>query len=99
MGTDQIRREALRLELLSSTGTSFGTDDLGFRFHDQGMNTLGVAAIKAVAEMIEALRNATPPIQRINPQGHQLMLALLGQPLNDVNVLTRKVLMNEKDSH
>ena len=63
------------------------------------MNTIGVAAIKAVAEMIEALRNATPPIQRINPQGHQLMLALLGQPLNDVNVLTRKVLMNEKDPH
>ena len=49
--------------------------------------------------MIEALRHATPPIQRIDPQGHQLMLALLGQPLNDVNVLTRKVLMNEKDPH
>ena len=63
------------------------------------MDPRSVAAIEAVAEMIEALRHATPLIQRIDPQGHQLMLALLGQPLNDVNVLTRKVLMNEKDPH
>ena len=99
MGTDQIRRETLRLELLSSTGTALGTDDLGFRFHRQGMNPWSVAAIEAVAVVIKALRHATPAIQRIYPQGHQLMLALLGQPLNDVNVLTRKVLMNEKDPH
>ena len=63
------------------------------------MDPWSVAAIEAVAEMIETLGHATPPIQSIDPQGHQLMLALLGQPLNDVNVLTRKVLMNEKDSH
>ena len=63
------------------------------------MDTWSVAASEAIAEMIEAFRHATPSIQRINPQGHQLMLALLSQPLNDVNVLTRKVLMNEKDPH
>tara|TARA_Y100001954_G_scaffold153526_1_gene163339 strand:+ start:258 stop:578 length:321 start_codon:yes stop_codon:yes gene_type:complete len=49
--------------------------------------------------MLEALRHATPAIQRIDPQGHQLMLALLGQPLNEMYVLTRKILMNEKDPH
>ena len=63
------------------------------------MDTWSVAASEAIAEMIEAFRHATPSIQRINPQGRQLMLALLSQPLNDVNVLTRKVLMNEKDPH
>ena len=63
------------------------------------MNVLGVATIEAITEMVEALGHATTPIQRINPQGHQLVLALLGQALNDVDVLTRKVLMNEKDPH
>ena len=49
--------------------------------------------------MIEAFGHATTPIQRINPQGHQLVMALVGQALNDVDVLPRKVLMNEKDPH
>ena len=99
MCTDQIGSKTFRLELLSSTGTALSTDDLCFRFHDQGMDPWSVAAIEAVTEIIESLGHATPPIQSIDPQGHQLMLALLGQPLNYVNVLTRKVLMNEKDSH
>ena len=63
------------------------------------MDPWSVAAIEAVAVVIKALRHATPAIQRIYPQGHQLMLALLGQPLNDMYVLTRKILMNEKDPH
>tara|TARA_B000000565_G_scaffold141356_1_gene106909 strand:+ start:348 stop:539 length:192 start_codon:yes stop_codon:yes gene_type:complete len=63
------------------------------------MNTLGIAALKAVTEMLEALGHTPPTIKSIDAQGNQLMLALLGQPLNDMNVLTRKVLMNEKDPH
>ena len=63
------------------------------------MDPLGVATIEAITEMVEALGHATTSIQRIDSQGHQLMLALSSQPLNDVNVLTRKVLMNEKDPH
>ena len=99
MGTDQIGREAFPFELLSSTGTSLGTNDLGFCFHHQGMDTLGVAAIKAVTEMLEALGDATPAIQSIDAQGHQLVLPLLSQALNDVDVLPWKVLMNEENSH
>ena len=99
MGTDQIRCEALRLELLSSTGTALGTNDLGFSLHYQGMHPLGVATIKAVTEMVEALGNATATIKSIDAKGHQLVLPLLGQTLNDVDVLPGEVLMNEKDSH
>ena len=99
MGTDQIGCEPLLLELFSGTGAAFRSDDLGFCFHHQGMNTLGIAALKAVTEMLEALGHTPPTIKSIDAQGNQLMLALLGQPLNDMNVLTRKVLMNEKDPH
>jgi hypothetical protein len=63
------------------------------------MDPWSVAAIEAVAEMIEALRHATPPIQSIDAKGHQLVLPLLGQTPNDVDVLAGEVLMNEKDSH
>ena len=99
MGTNQIGREAFRFELLGSTGTALGADDLRFRFHHQGMDTFGVAAIKAVTEVVEALGDPTPAIQRIDAQGHQLVLPLLSQALNDVDVLPWKVLMNEKDPH
>ena len=58
------------------------------------MDPWSIAAIEAVAEIVEALWHVTPPIQRLDPQSHHLMLALLGQPLNDVDVLTRKILMN-----
>ena len=99
MGTNQIRREALRLELLSRTGTALGTDDLGFSFHQQGMKTICVAAIEAVTEVVEALWNSAPAIQLFNAQCHQVVLTLLGQPPNDVDVLPGEVLMNEKNSH
>ena len=99
MGTDQIGREALGLELLSSTCTALGTNDLGFCFHHQGMNTLCVAAIKAITDMGEALGHATPAIQRIDTEGYQLVLPMLGQTLNDMDVLPWKVLMNEEDPH
>ena len=49
--------------------------------------------------MGEALGHATPAIQRIDTEGHQLVLPLLGQALNDVDVLPWKVLMNEEDPH
>ena len=99
MGTDQIRNKPLGLELLSSPSTSLSTNDLRFGLHHQGVHTWGVAAIEAVAEMAETFGHATTPIQRINPQGHQLVLTLLGQALNDVDVLPREVLMNEKNPH
>ena len=99
MGTNQIRRESLRLKLLSRTGTALGTDDLGFSFNQQGMKTICVTAIEAVTEVVEALWNSTPAIQLINAQCHQVMLTLLGQPPNDVDVLPGEVLMNEKNSH
>ena len=63
------------------------------------MDTLGVATIKAVTEVVEALGDPTPAIQSIDAQGHQLVLPLLSQALNDVDVLPWEVLMNEKDSH
>ena len=99
MGTDQIWREAFRFELLGSTGTGLGTNDLGFCFHHQWMHTLCVAAIKAITDMGEALGHATPTIQRIDTEGHQLVLPMLGQALNDMDVLPWKVLMNEEDPH
>ena len=89
----------MRLELLSRTGTALGTDDLGFSFHQQGMKTICVAAIEAVTEMVEALWNATTTIKVIDAKGHQLVLPLLGQTLNDVDVLPWEVLMNEENSH
>jgi hypothetical protein len=63
------------------------------------MDPIGVAAIKAVTEVVEALGDATPAIQSIDAQGHQLVLPLLSQALNDVDVLPWKVLMNEENSH
>ena len=63
------------------------------------MKTISVAAIKAVTEVGEALWNSTPTIQLINAKCHQLVLPLLGQALNDVDVLPWEVLMNEKDTH
>ena len=98
MGTDQFRCEALLLELFSSTGTALGTNDLGFSLHHQGMHSLGIATIQAVTEMIKTLGNATTTIKCIDAKGHQLVLPLLSQTLNDVDVLPREVLMNEKDS-
>ena len=99
MGTDQIGREAFRFELLGSTGTGLGTNDLGFCFRQERMKTICVAAIEAVTEVVEALWNSTPAIQLINAQCHQVVLPLLGQAPNDVDVLPGEVLMNEKDSH
>ena len=89
----------MRLELLSSTGTALGTDDLGFCFRQQRMKTICVAAIETVTEVVEALWNSAPAIQLINAQCHQLMLTLLGEPPNDVDVLPGEVLMNEKNPH
>ena len=63
------------------------------------MNTLGVAAIKAVTEMLEALGHATPTIKSLDAQGNQLVLALLRQAMNDMDVLPWKVLMDEKNPH
>jgi len=63
------------------------------------MNPFGVAAIQAVAEMIQAVRNATAAIERIDSKSHQLVLPLLRQTPNDVDVLTRKILMDEKNPH
>ena len=98
-GHKSNQAEALRLELLSRTGTALGTDDLGFSFHQQGMKTICVAAIEVVTEVVEVRWNSTPTIQLINTQCHQLMLTLVGKPPNDVDVLPGEVLMNEKNSH
>ena len=99
MSTDQIRNKPFGLEPLSCPSTGLGTNDLGFGLHHQGVAPWCVAAIEAIAEMIEALGNATTPIQGINPQGYQLMLALLRKALNDMDVLPWEVLMNEEDPH
>ena len=99
MGTDQIREKPLGLELFRCSGTSLGTDDLGFRLHHKGVNPLGVSAIEAVTKMAEALGHSTLPIQRMNAKGHQLMLPLLCQTLNDMDVLPWEVLMNEENPH
>ena len=63
------------------------------------MYPLGVTASEFVAEMGQAFWHATPAIQSIDPKGHQLVLPLLSQALNDVDILTWKVLMNEKNPH
>ena len=99
MGTNQIGREAFCLEMLSSTGTTLSTNDLGFCFYQQMMKPLGVSAIEAVTKIIEILRNSTTAVQFINAKCPQVMLPLLGQALNDVDVLPWKILMNEKNSH
>ena len=62
------------------------------------MDALGITASKFVAEMVQAFGHATPAIQSIDAKGHQLVLPLLGQALNDVDVLPRKILMNEKQN-
>ena len=99
MGADQIRNKPFGLELLSRPSTALGTDDLGFSLHHQGMNPFCVSTIEAVSEMVKALGNAAIAIESVDTKGHHLVLPLLGQTLNDVDVLPRKVLMNEKDSH
>ena len=99
MGANQIRNKPLELELFGRPGTAIGTDDFGFRFHHKGMHPLGVAAIEAIPEIIQRLRQRPVAIQIVNAEGNQLVLALLGQPLNDVNVLTREVLVNKQNPH
>ena len=99
MGTDQIRSKPLGLELLSRPGTPLSTDDFGFRLHYQGVNPLGVATIEVVPEMVQRLRQRPAAIESVNPQGHQLVLTLLSQALNDVKVLAGKVLMDKEDLH
>jgi hypothetical protein len=42
------------------------------------MTTIGVDAIEAVSAMLNAFGDATPAIQRIDGQGYQLVLPLLG---------------------
>ena len=38
-------------------------------------------------------------VQRLNPEGNNLMASLLRKFLNNMNVLTRKVLMNKENLH
>ena len=99
VGADEIRSKPFALELLSSTDATLSPDHLGFRFHHQGVHSLGVAAVQAVAEMIQAVRNATAAIEMIDPKSDQLVLPLLRQAPNDVDVLARKILMDEKNPH
>ena len=40
-----------------------------------------------------------PRSSGIDGQGHQLVLPMLGQALSDVDVLARKILMNEENPH
>ena len=63
------------------------------------MHSLGVAAVQAVAEMIQAVGNATAAIEMIDPKSDQLVLPLLRQAPDDVDVLSRKILMDEKNPH
>ena len=99
MGTNQIGRKAFGFEPLSSTGTTLSTNDLGFCFHQQVMKPLGVSAIEAVTKIIKTLGDSTRAVQLINAKCHQVMLPLLGQALDNVDVLPWKILMNEKNPH
>ena len=49
--------------------------------------------------MLQGFWNATVPIEFIDSKSHQLVLPLLRQTPNDVDVLARKILMDEKNSH
>jgi len=48
---------------------------------------------------MNGIRNRTTGVHGLNPESNNLMTSLLSQFLNDMNVLTRKVLMNEKNPH
>lgn len=99
MGTDQIRSEALGLELISGFRAGLTTDHLGFCFQNQRMNPWRIASIRAIAEVLQLLRKRTILIERINPEGDQLMTTHPGQTLHDVQVLARKVLVNKQQFH
>ena len=55
MGADQIGNKPLSFELFSKCGTASARMILVSGLHHQRMHTLGVAAIEAVTEMVEAL--------------------------------------------
>ena len=48
---------------------------------------------------MNGIRDRTADVQRLNPEGNNLMASLLRKFLNNMNVLTRKVLMNKENLH
>ena len=48
---------------------------------------------------MNGVRNRTTVVHRLNAESNNLMTSLLREFLNDMNVLTRKVLMNKKNPH
>ena len=99
MGTNQIRRKAFVFQLLGCSSTAFASNRFGLHLHHPTVHTLGVALGDWITKVMQRLRQRPTGIQRINPQGHQLMTTLARQTLNDMDVLTGEVLVNEKDFH
>ena len=99
VGTDQIRSEATGLELLSRAGTALSADDLGFRLHHQGMDSIGITTLKMILKIFDFLRNPTPTAKGVNTQGKQLMPPMLSEALNNVNILPGEILVDEENLH
>ena len=63
------------------------------------MHIFSVTPLQWIAEVMNRVRNRPTGVHRLNPESNNLMASLLRQFLNDMDVLTRKVLMNKKNSH
>ena len=63
------------------------------------MDSLGITTPKVILKIFDSLRNSTPTIPGVNTQGQQLMLPILSETLNNVYILSGKILVNEENLH
>ena len=68
MGTDQIGHEALLLELFSSTGAALRSDDLGFRLHHQGIDSIGITTLKMILKIFDFSGTLRPLSKELRPK-------------------------------
>ena len=63
------------------------------------MDSLGVTTLEVISKIFYFLRKPTPTVQGVKTQGQQLMLPILSETLNDVSILSGKVLVDEENLH
>ena len=63
------------------------------------MRVFSIAALQWITKIMNRIGDHATGIHRLDSESDNLMATLSCKPLNDMNVLTRKVLMNKKNSH
>ena len=94
MSTNQMRLKPLMLESISRSGASLTTNYFRFGFCYERMNTFCITPLKPIWHIV----NTAWDINRLlrKTQSNNMMLTLASQGLNNMNILTRKILMNEQ---